>query len=140
MTPEDFVRESNRIEGIHRAPTALEMDEFHRFMDLGELTVADLEEFVTVYQPGAVLRDKPGLDVRVGNHHPLRGGVAIRVLLRELLIEATNAYQTHVAYEKLHPFTDCNGRSGRMIWAWMMQDIRLGFLHRFYYQALEHSR
>ena len=51
---------------------------------------------------------------------------------------------THVEYETLHPFTDCNGRSGRMIWLWQMlkQDrlvAGLSFLHSWYYSSLENS-
>ena len=140
MTAKDFIKESNRIEGIKREPALREMDEFHRFMDLPELTVGDIEEFVEVYQPGTVLRDKLGTNVIVGGHMPPLGGPKVRKSLENILSESFNAYVTHLAYERLHPFTDCNGRSGRMIWAWMMRDIRLGFLHRFYYQALEHSR
>lgn len=58
-------------------------------------------------------------------------------------------YSTHNAYETLHPFTDGNGRSGRAIWLWQMiqygltdggQLPQLGFLHTYYYQALNASR
>ena len=52
----------------------------------------------------------------------------------------TDPWVFHVQYERLHPFTDGNGRSGRALWAWQMmrrrEGLALGFLHRFYYQTL----
>lgn len=143
MDETDFIIESNRIEGIYRMPTQAELDEFDRFMAQDEITVDDLIQFVSVYQPGAVLREEPGLNVAVGNHVAPPGGPLVMPQLKTILEHArgkVSPYKCHVLYETLHPFTDGNGRSGRMLWAWQMQDISLGFLHRFYYQALEHSR
>ena len=142
MNVEEFIRESNRIEGILRDPTKAEISEFHRFMNVRRLDVTDLERFVHVYQPGAVLRTKPGQDVRVGTHYPPPGRPEIKVWLNALLLdmEVVGPYETHVRYETLHPFTDGNGRSGRMLWLWQMGDAPRGFLHEFYYQALQQER
>ena len=139
-----FVEESNRIEGITRAPTSGELLEFERFLDLPKITVEELERFVSVYQPGAVLRERQGLDVRVGRHFPPLGGPLIRKYLEGLLDclerDSGPAYFTHIRYEDLHPFTDGNGRSGRALWAWQMKQFPLGFLHHFYYQTLDHQQ
>lgn len=133
----DFVTESNRIEGILRPPTPEEITEFVRFMALKEVTVREIEAFVKVYQPDARLRDKIGLNVRVGNYTPPMGSPEIRIQLGLLLNNHDfGAWTLHCMYEKIHPFTDGNGRSGRALWAWKMQDLRLGFLHMFYYQTL----
>lgn len=138
----DFVRESNRIEGIHREPTVAEVAEFVRFLKLESVTVDDLKQFVSVYQPNAVIRDRVGLNVRVGNHIPPPGCPEIVTDLQNLLAAAMRGnespYIIHCAYETLHPFTDGNGRSGRALWAWQMKQFPLGFLHHFYYQALQH--
>lgn len=135
----DFIRESNKIEGINRDPTNAEIDEYNRFMELEEITVQDMVRFVSVYQPNAELRDRQGLNVQVGGYYPPLGDISIKTRLEDILKDATwqSPYDIHVRYEKLHPFTDGNGRSGRMLWMWMMKKAPLGFLHTWYYQTLQ---
>lgn len=150
MTTRDLVAESNRIEGITREPAEAEVLQFAAFLNLDRVTVATLENFVTITEPGAALRDKKGMDVYVGDHHPKPGGPRMRDALEMILEDAQGGRYTphdvHVAYEKLHPFVDCNGRSGRVLWHWMMRKQgnsmakKLGFLHTFYYQALSAAR
>lgn len=140
----EFLRESNRIEGITRPVNEQEIVAFLNFMSLKNIGVADLAAFVSACQPDAVLRDKVGLDVMIGAHTPMRGGIGV-VRRLEQILEAVgegrlDPYEAHVEYELLHPFTDGNGRSGRMLWWWQMGGSRIGFLHRFYYQALDHAR
>lgn len=138
-----FIEESNRIEGITRPVTSAEAEEFDRFMALPRVSMTDLGQFVSVYQPGGALRSKKGMDVLVGNYVAPPGGMDVLVELTRILDHLNNhrktPYEIHVMYERLHPFTDGNGRSGRMIWAWQMglSGLKLGFLHRFYYQTLE---
>lgn len=140
----DFIRESNRIEGILREPTQSEITAHNEFLALPEVQISNLQAFVRDIA-GAELRDRPGMDVRVGAHFPPPGGGQVATGLEEL-VDAINAFElpafeAHLAYEKLHPFMDGNGRSGRVLWAWQMQregkgPFALPFLHRFYYQAL----
>jgi hypothetical protein len=54
----DFVRESNRIEGINRDPKREEVLAHTKFLGLPHPTTKDLEEFVSAIAPGHVLRDK----------------------------------------------------------------------------------
>lgn len=143
MNVREMIAESNRIEGILRPPTDAEVAEFERFVSLKQLTVEEVVHFVGVYQPNAVLRDREGLDVRVGDYIAPRGGPSVRAALAALLGEVNTNNRTpwemHVRYEQLHPFTDGNGRSGRAVWYWMMwkaRMVQLGFLHAFYYQTL----
>jgi len=147
----DFIRESNRIEGIEREPgdPQLVRELFHTrlFVTLKHVTVRDLEHFVAIctgaqHHP-AELRRRVGMDVRVGNHVAPLGGHEIEVRLETILrnLDRLTPFQTHIEYESLHPFTDGNGRSGRALWLWQMGGAApLGFLHRFYYQTLEVSQ
>ena len=134
----EFVRESNLIEGIDRSPTPDEIRAHIMFLDT-PITVESLKAFVTTVQPGAALRQHELMDVRVGNYTPLAGGRRITTLLELLLTASLSTYERHLEYEKLHPFTDGNGRSGRALWLRDMggpAKVPLGFLHTFYYQTL----
>lgn len=145
---ETFVSESNAIEGIHRPPTAEELAAHDTFLNLHGIGLERLCELQAVIAPGKPLRDKPGLNVRVGNHIAPPGGPSIPAVLKIILHNAThgvNPWAIHLEYETLHPFMDGNGRTGRALWAWHMRSLgrdpfALPFLHRFYYQTLEHAR
>lgn len=144
-----FVAESNRIEGITRAPTADEIEASLTFVTLPSVSVDHLRDYVQVCA-GAPLRTRHDMDVRVGDHRPPPGGPAIERALEAITQQAganhAHPYLIHHAYETLHPFMDGNGRSGRILWAWQMlthgysPGLALGFLHAFYYQALSHGQ
>jgi hypothetical protein len=148
MNIEQLVAESNRIEGITRPPTREELDEFKRFMMIETMSIAELCRFVKVYQPNAVLRDRDGLNVLVGMDAPPPGGQRIIYMLDELLHCVNkgelDAWHAHVEYERIHPFTDGNGRSGRALWYWMhlgnSRPTQYGFLHWFYYETLRNCK
>ncbi len=151
----DFVIESNRIEGIDYA-TGDEVIAFEHFIGLEEIYLGDLLNLLNRFQPGAVLRLVVGQDVQVGAYEAPPGGLSILLVLREILdriemwkqgLPHASPFKIHCDFDKLHPFTDGNGRVGRAIWAWQMlhaplgtRELRvglaLGFLHEWYYQGL----
>lgn len=145
---EAFVSESNRIEGIHRAPTNAEIKAHTSLIRRKRVKVEHVESIVAVCQPDARLRSSPDIPgVRVGSHIAPPSGPKVvedlSRLLKRIADGSLSPWAAHVEYETLHPFTDGNGRSGRAIWLWNMtlrgqlvQPLRIGFLHTFYYQTL----
>jgi Fic family protein len=141
MNTHELVAESNSIEGIDRPPTEAEIREHERFVGLERVTISELQSFVKIYQPTARLRRFPGMDVQVGSYVPPKGGEHIMAQLQALLTDINaglRSWEAHIQYEKLHPFSDCNGRSGRAIWHFQNAPLgSYGFLHAFYYETLK---
>ena len=156
----EFLRESFAIEGIRRFPEPYEMEATHNFVVLPSISIGDLSNIVNVYAPGAVLRDRIGLNVRIGAHTPIKGGPNVAYKLQDLLNriqrkgvmhieDSITPFEAHCEYEIIHPYTDGNGRSGRALWLWHMLNLSkvrsghkptLSFLHHFYYQTLDAAR
>jgi hypothetical protein len=142
----EFVTESNRIESIYTT-TEAELEAHVNLLNLPTLWLGDIEAFVAIVA-GERIRNRFGMDVRVGRSVPRPGGVEVVTELREILASVNSSlnspYENHLRYEKLHPFMDGNGRSGRAIWLWQMlkegkdDPFQYPFLQWFYYQSLEH--
>lgn len=124
-----FVRESYSIEGYKH--TDYDWAEHHQylfdFLAADDLTVESVSAYVrqttTIGTVSGQLRDKPGMNVSVGDHDAPPGGTAIGYALEQMLAEFRSGYDSiSVCYQRylhLHPFTDGNGRSARAIWLWL---------------------
>jgi hypothetical protein len=107
---EAFVRESNRIEGIHRNPTPEEIKAHKTLIARKRVKVEHVTALVAVCQPNAILRASSNIPgVRVGNHIAPPSGPQIvndlEKLLADISANAITPWAAHVRYETLHPYT-----------------------------------
>lgn len=146
---ENFIKESNKIEGILDEVTTTQRLAYEEFLKR-DITLGSLKKFVKLIEPRAKYRDKVSItNVIIDRHRPIDSGPEVNIQLTKILNEMRlpssrdQIWALHVRYETLHPFTDGNGRSGRALWLKQMLDnsmshrvSALGFLHEFYYQTL----
>ena len=146
-----FVEESWHIEGLEPSEETIEvLAGIHEYfvVKAEKVDAFRIAELADAFTGGrGAIRDRIGMNVRVGEHVPIPGGVTVKTKLLEICDRANNDEDPHVIhrdFESLHPFMDGNGRTGRLLWLWMMhrqnKDCSLGFLHEWYYQSLNAGR
>ena len=136
----EFAEESNRISGAFAASASAMYEALDELLGKAHITADDLTDF----NDHGYLRDIVGLDVRIGDYIPPPGGSKVVLQLDYIMekVEKRNdPMSIHIAFEKLHPYTGGNGRTGRALWLWQMDnqrnyDMEQGFLHTWYYQSL----
>lgn len=142
----DFVVSSNAIEGIFRDSPSLrrEVDAVEAFLQSYTLGSHELLALVGVLQPEARIRTE-GEGIVVGSHVAPPGGKHMLLQVVEILLAVqdndANPIMTYMAWQHLHPLTDGNGRTGRVLYAWQVIRWygvlpRRNFLEEFHYETL----
>jgi hypothetical protein len=116
----EFVRVSNRMAGITRAPTAAEIGAHRGLLAANALTIKNLELFISHVAPGAAFRDAPEEteDGEATTQHDLKEDLA--TIVDAARTHSSTAARLHRIYRQLRPFTDGNGRCGRALWMWQL--------------------
>lgn len=148
---EFFMRESNWIEGERETPTvgklhSNDLAAASRFLDL-PLTEHNLKELHLQLSEGRdILRGEyRNVQVMVGNYYP-PAPVIVPGMMGNLFLDLKDldSFEAHIRFEKIHPFEDLNGRTGRLLWLHKYivdgRDIPVSFLQIFYYQTLSHRQ
>lgn len=144
MNLEDFIIESNNIEGEKTFGLELAIYEWWLANDLSESNLKEFHKRLCDVR-GQLTKSQRGTYRKCEVFIAGLRKDAERVVadMHELFSDEGHNYSTpllfHKRYEFIHPFVDLNGRTGRAIWLHQMlqkQDVPLGFLHTWYYQSL----
>src|SRR4051812_46813985 len=117
----DFVRESNAISGIRRDPTRAEIGAHRGLLAADALEVGNLEMFARHVQVGAVLRANSAVGSAsdaAAEAEQMRSD--LDTIVCAVRTGLATPFELHRLYRMLRPFTDANGRSGRVLWLWQV--------------------
>lgn len=129
---EEFFTESNKIENVHGEDALTQtLTAWEHITKQNELThdvIKSTHGKILENRQPEIAGEYRSVNVIVGEDKP-PAPPAVPTLMEELLehtpTTATQAIQWHVYFEKIHPFTDGNGRIGRMIYAWHCNKLNI---------------
>lgn len=138
----DFIKESNDIESELTDNLEGEMAVYKRFLktQLCEQSVLDFHKEICDVR-GQLMPDDRGayrtVNVVVGDATPTAWTRVPAVMNNFWFdLDTSDPFGQHLKFERIHPFRDLNGRTGRAIWLHMQGGkAPLGFLHEWYYQT-----
>lgn len=153
---ERFMRESNWIEGEKTNDTlsgdvqgelyVTDIAAAQKFLFEAFITEESLKELHLDLSIGRDIKTKGDwrkCDVSVGGYSaPFFWEINDRMAYFFSKLEQWDSWEAHNDFEKTHPFEDLNGRTGRLMWLHKALEegykFELSFLHKYYYQTLNH--
>lgn len=154
---EKYITESNAIEGIFdEAEVAQSLKAWHFLQEQTEIShavICQIQRIITQNQDNlndkqrGYYRSHSGTEVTVGGRHA-PAAIMVDDLMRGWLEEMAQMSPliAHIRFESIHPFTDGNGRTGRMIYWWhCIQVGKVPFLYEgkkrdIYYKLFDQER
>lgn len=141
-----FLAEQTKVGATPHDPSVL--PDAVEFVMLDEITPEDVERVAKAFDGDVYLRRNEGQDMSFGvdRGEAPKGGPGI-VSALDSILKMADAYRQFMAFMRLHPLSNANGRVSRLIWIRNMmragrfyeieQTLVLGFLHTMYYQAIK---
>lgn len=146
----DFLEESNAIEGVHSdealTDAAVAWERATQFKALGPKEILELHKELMGRISPEIAGQFRKVAVRVGTWIAPNPGMINRLLYQWSMNHGRakmweQIKSAHVAFEKIHPFEDGNGRIGRIIMNWQcvkaglpIVNIHVGDEQKSYYQ------
>ncbi len=132
MKPQEieFLRESNAIEGVYDDQSLKDaIGAWQYLMTRPIMTMSVILETHRILMVNQAIERKykgsfRDIDVYIGGQRAVSPSMIESLLLMQFVFETMRAHPTpdwqhlHVVYERIHPFVDGNGRTGRMFMNW----------------------
>lgn len=138
-----FMLESNRIENEDRInPSDIKAVEF-ALKGINKLSdILELHRLLGEYLNKDWVGKFRTCDVRVGSYAPPSYYIVPDLMQKYWnRFDWMDSWEAHTEFERIHPFRDLNGRTGRLIWLSKAikgeYDFSISFLQAYYYQTLQ---
>ena len=141
---ESFLMESNAIEGVYDTDSFKQAKKAWKYLEKQDVLTINviLETHRILMLNQSIQPDEKGFfrrcEVRIGNRFGLNW-IKVPEAMNEWIkdvetsikipgIDGENIKRDHIAYEKIHPFVDGNGRTGRLFLNWQRMKVGLPIL------------